>query len=60
MIDKKVAVSVTNTSEPPHTLTNDTEIAEFFVVTPEKTKFNKTVVMAIFNMSPEGDPDLTK
>ena len=58
--DKKLAVSVTNRTESPHTLTNNTEIAESSIVTPEQSKFNKTVHTATLIMSPEGDLDLTK
>ena len=58
IIDKKIAVRVTNTTESPYTINRNTPIAEFFVVTPEQSKFIKPVDMAILSMIPEGDPDL--
>ena len=57
-IDRKIAVRVTNTTESPHTINKNTQIAEFSVVTPEQSKFIKPVDMAILSMIPEGDPDL--
>ena len=56
--DRKTAVRVTNTTEAPHTINKNTQIAEFSVVTPEQSKFIKPVDMAILSMIPEGDPDL--
>ena len=56
--DRKIAVRVTNTTESPYTINKNTQIAEFSVVTPEKSKFIKPVDMAILSMIPEGDPDL--
>ena len=56
--DRKIAVGVTNTTESPYTINKNTQIAEFFVVTPEQSKFIKPVDMAILSMIPEGDPDL--
>ena len=56
--DKKIAVRVTNTTESPYTINNNTQIAQFSVVTPEQSKFIKPVDMAILSMIPEGDPDL--
>ena len=58
IIDRKIAVRVTNTTESPYTINKNTQIAEFSVVTPEQSKFNKPVAMAILSMIPEGDPDL--
>ena len=58
IIDKKVAVRVTNTKESPYTINKNTQIAEFSVVTPEQSKFIKPVDTAILSMIPEGDPDL--
>ena len=58
IIDRKVAVRVTNTTESPDTINKNTQIAEFSVVTPEKSKFIKPVDMAILSMIPEGNPDL--
>ena len=58
IFDRKIAVRVTNTTESPHTINKNTQIAEFSVVTPEQSKFIKPVDMAILSMIPEGDPDL--
>ena len=59
IIDRKIAVRVTNTRESPYTINKNTQIAEFSVVTPEQSKFIKPVDMAVLSMIPEGDPDLT-
>ena len=56
--DRKIAVRVTNTTESPYTINQNTQIAEFSVVTPEQSKFIKPVDMAILSMIPEGDPEL--
>ena len=58
IIDRKIAVRVTNTTESPFTINKNTQIAEFSVVTPEQSKFIKPVDMAVLSMIPEGDPDL--
>ena len=58
IIDKKIAVRVTNTTESPYLIKKHTQIAEFSVVTPEKSKHIKPVDMAILSMIPQGDPDL--
>ena len=58
IIDRKIAVRVTNTTESPYTINKNTQIAEFSVVTPEQSKFIKPVDMAILSMIPENDPDL--
>ena len=58
IIDRKIAVRVTNTTESPYTINKNTQIAEFSVVTPEQSKFIKPVDTAILSMIPEGDPDL--
>ena len=58
IIDRKIAVRVTNTTESPYTINKNTQIAEFSVVTPEQSKFIKPVDMAVLSMIPEGDPDL--
>ena len=56
--DRKKAVRVTNTTESPYTVNNNTQTADFSVVTPEQSKFIKPVDMAIFSMIPESYPDL--
>ena len=58
IIDRKIAVRVTNTTESPYTINKNTQIAEVSVVTLEQSKFIKPVDMAILSMIPEGDPDL--
>ena len=58
MIDRKIAVRVTNTTESPYTINKNTQIAEISVVIPEQSNFVKPVDMAILSMIPEGDPDL--
>ena len=58
LIDRKIAVRVTNTTESPYTINKNTQIAEFTVITPEQSKFIKPVDMTILSMIPEGDPDL--
>ena len=57
--DKRIAVRVTNTTESQYLIKKYTEIAEFSVVTPEQCKHIKPIDMAILNMIPQGDPDLT-
>ena len=57
-IDREIAVRVTNTTESLYTINKNTQIAEFSLVTPEHSKFNKPVDTAILSIIPEGDPDL--
>ena len=59
IIDKRIAVRVTNTTETPYLIKKHTQIAEFSVVTPEQSKHIKHVDMAILSMIPQDDPDLT-
>ena len=59
IIDRNIAVRVTNQTESPYLIKKDTQIAEFSVVTPEQSKHIKPVDMAILSMLPQGDPDLT-
>ena len=59
IIDKRVAVRVTNTTESPYLIKKHTQIAEFSVVTPQQSKHIKPVDMAILSMIPQDDPDLT-
>ena len=59
IIDKRIAVRVTNTTESPYLIKKHTEIAEFSVVTPEQSKHIKPVDMAILSMIPQDDPYLT-
>ena len=59
IIDKKIAVRITNTRKSPYLIKKHTQVAEFSVVTPEQSKHIKPVDMAIFSMIPQGDPNLT-
>ena len=59
IIDKRIAVRVTNTTESPYLIKKHMQIAEFSVVTPEQSKHIKPVDMAILSMIPQDDPDLT-
>ena len=59
LTDKRIAVRVTNTTESPYQIKKNTQIAEFSVLTPEQSKHNKPVDMAILSLIPQGDPDLT-
>ena len=59
IIDKRIAVRVTNTTESPDLIKKHTQIAEFSVVTPQQAKHIKPVDMAILSMIPQGDSDLT-
>ena len=59
IIDKRIAVRVTNTTESPYLIKKHTQIAEFSVVTPEHSKHIKPKDMAIRSMIPQDDPDLT-
>ena len=59
IIDKKIAVRVTNTTESPYFIKKHTQIAEFSVVTPEQSKHIKPVDMAILSLIPQDDPDMT-
>ena len=59
IIDKRIAVRVTNTMESPYLIKKHTQVAEFSVVTPEQSKHIKPVDMAILSMIPQDNPDLT-
>ena len=59
IIDKRIAVRVTNTRESPYLIKKHTQIAEISVVTPEQSKHIKPVDMAILSMIPQGYPHLT-
>ena len=57
--DRKVAVKVINTTEPPHRIRRNTQIAEISVVTKEKSNFTKPADTATLIMIAARDPDLT-
>ena len=59
IIDKRIAVEVTNPTEPPYLIKKHTQIAEFSVVTPKQSKHIKPVDMAVLSMILQGDLDLT-
>ena len=59
IIDKRIAVRMTNTTESPYLIKKHTQIAEFSVVTPEQSKHIKPVDKAILSMIPQDDLDLT-
>ena len=59
ILDKRIAVRVTNTTESPYLIKKHTQVAEFSVVTPQQSKHIKPVDMAILSMIPQDDPDLT-
>ena len=56
---KRIAVTVTKTTETPYLIKKNTHIAEFSVATPEQSKQIKPVDMVILNMIPQGDLELT-
>ena len=59
IIDKRIAVRVTNTTESPYLIKKHTQIAEFSAVTPEQSKHIKPVDAATICMIPQGESDLT-
>ena len=59
IIDKRITVRVTNTTESPDLIKKHTQTAEFSVVTPEKSKHIKPVDITILSMIRQSDPDLT-
>ena len=58
-IDKRIAVTVTNTTESPYLIKKHTQIAEFSVVIQEQSKHIKLVDKPVLSMIPQRDPDLT-
>ena len=59
IIDKRMAVRVTNTTESPYLIQNNTQIAEFSVVTPDHLMHIQPGNMAILSMIPQGGLDPT-
>ena len=59
IMDRKIAVKVTNTTESPYMIKKNTQVADFSVFTREQSKFVKPVATTILIMIPEGYPDLT-
>ena len=59
IIDKRIAVRVTITTELPYLIKKHTQFAEFSEVTPEQSKHIEPVDMATLSMIPQHDPDLT-
>ena len=58
--EKQVAITLTNTIKSRYTRRKKTEIAEFSIVAPQQSKFNKPLGTAIPSMIPEDACDLTK
>ena len=58
ILDEKMAVRVTNTTELPYLIKRNKQISEFFLVIPERFKFIKPVASATLSMIAEGDTDL--
>ena len=58
IIEKRLAVRVTNTTESPYLIKKHTQIAEFCVVTPDQSKHIKPLDMAILSMIPQDDPQM--
>ena len=58
IIDKRIAVRVTNTAESPYLVKKHAQIAQFSVFTSEQSKHIKPVDMAILSNIPQGDLDL--
>ena len=58
-LNKHIVVRITNTTESPHSSKKNTHFAEFWVVTPEHSKFIKTVETATLSLIPERDFYLT-
>ena len=59
IIDKRIAVRVTKTTEKPYLIRKHTQIAELSVVSQEQSKHIKPVDMAILSLIAQEDPDLT-
>ena len=59
IIDKRIAVRVTNTTDCPYPVKKHRQMAQFSVVTPEQSKHIKPMDMAILSIIPQGDPNLT-
>ena len=53
-IEKRRAVSVILTMESPYLIEKNTQIAEFSIVTPEQSKYNKPVNKPSFSMIRQG------
>ena len=59
IIDKRIAVRVTNITESQYLITKNIRIAEFAEGTSEQSKHIKPVDIAILCKVPQGDLDLT-
>ena len=57
--DNRIAVRVTNVTESLCQIKRNTQIGEFFVITPERSKHIKRLDMAILSMIPKNDPDIS-
>ena len=56
IINKKTAIRITNKAESPYLIKKNTQIAEFYVVIPEQSKFIRSVDTATLSIIPENDP----
>ena len=59
IIDKRIAVRVTDTTESPYLIRKNTQIAEFSVMTTVQSNYIKPVDVAILSKIPPGDLELT-
>ena len=59
IIHKKLGVRVSDVTETPYLIKNNTQIAEFFAINPVQFRFIKPVDTAILSMNLKGDLDLT-
>ena len=59
-IDKKMALRVTSTTEPPYSIKKTTQIVEYSVVTLGQCEFLKPLDTSILSMIPESYSDLIK
>ena len=58
IIDKRIAVRVTNITQSSYLIKKKTQIAEFSEFTPEQSKHIKLVDIAILSMIQQSDPDV--
>ena len=59
IITKQTAIKITKTTELTYLIKENTQVAKFSVVTPEQSKFIRSVDTAIFSLIPESDPDMS-
>ena len=59
MIDRRIAVRVTNTTETPYLIKKNTQIAEFRAITREQSKHFESLDLATLGTISKGDLDVT-